>query len=71
MSYLYLKHVIEGRKDGRIEVTGRRGRKRKQLLDDHKEIIGYCKLKEETLNRSMGRNCLGSDCGPDVRQTTE
>jgi hypothetical protein len=29
-----LKHVIEGR----IEMTGRRGRRRKQLLDDLKEI---------------------------------
>ena len=28
-----LKHVIEGKIEGRIEVTGRRGR-RKQLLDD-------------------------------------
>ena len=29
-----LKHVIGGRKEGRIEVAGRRGRKRKQPLDD-------------------------------------
>jgi len=28
-------------------VTVRRGRKRKQLLDDLKETIGYWKLKEE------------------------
>jgi len=26
------KHVIEGNIEGRIEVTGRRGRRRKQLL---------------------------------------
>jgi hypothetical protein len=32
-----LKHVIEGQLEGRIEVTGRRGRRRKQLLDDLKE----------------------------------
>jgi hypothetical protein len=32
-----LKHVIEGKVDGRIEMRGRRGRKRKQLLDDLKE----------------------------------
>ena len=31
-----LKHVIEGKMEGRIEVTGRRGRRRKQLLDDLK-----------------------------------
>jgi hypothetical protein len=31
------KHVIEGKIEGRIEVTGRRGRRRKQLLDYIKE----------------------------------
>jgi hypothetical protein len=31
-----LKHVIEGKLEGRIEMTGRRGRRRKQLLDDLK-----------------------------------
>jgi hypothetical protein len=34
-----LKHVIEGKLEGRIEMTGRRGRRRKQLLDDLKEKI--------------------------------
>ena len=28
-----LKHFIEGKVEGRIEVTGREGRRRKQLLD--------------------------------------
>jgi len=32
-----LKHVVEGKIEGRIEVTGRRGRRRKQLLDDLKD----------------------------------
>jgi hypothetical protein len=32
-----LKHVIEGVLEGRIEIMGRRGRRRKQLLDDLKE----------------------------------
>jgi hypothetical protein len=31
-----LKHVIEGKIEGRIEMTGRRGRRRNQLLDDLK-----------------------------------
>jgi hypothetical protein len=31
---------------GRVEVTGRRGRRRKQLLDGFKEKKGYWKLKE-------------------------
>jgi hypothetical protein len=29
-----LRHVTEGKVEGRIEITGRRGRMRKQLLDD-------------------------------------
>jgi len=33
----FLKHVIEGKTQGRLEVTGRRGRTRQQLLDDLKE----------------------------------
>jgi len=32
------KHVINGKIEGRIEVTGRRGRRRKQLLDYLKDI---------------------------------
>jgi hypothetical protein len=32
-----LKHVIDGELEGRIEMTGRRGRRRKQLMDDLKE----------------------------------
>jgi hypothetical protein len=31
------KHVMEGKIEGRIEVMGRRGRRRKQLLDDLEE----------------------------------
>jgi hypothetical protein len=38
-----LKHVIEGKLDGRIEMIGRWGRRRKQLLDDLKEKRGYWK----------------------------
>jgi hypothetical protein len=30
-----IEHVIEGRMEGMIEVTGRRGRRRKQLLKNH------------------------------------
>jgi len=49
----FLKHVIEGKVGGRIEVTGRRGRRRKQLLDERNEKRGYCKLKEEALDRTV------------------
>jgi hypothetical protein len=36
-----LKHVIEGKIKGRTEVTGRRARRSKQLLDDLQEMRGY------------------------------
>ena len=32
-----LKHGIKGKIEGRIDVAGRRGRRRKQLLDDLKK----------------------------------
>jgi hypothetical protein len=61
-----LKHVIEGKLEGRTEMTGRRGRRRRQLLDDLKEKRRYWKLKEKALDRTLWRGY-----GPVVRQTTE
>jgi hypothetical protein len=52
-------------------MTGRRGRRRKQLLDDLKEKIGYWKLKEEALDRTQWRTRFGRGYGPVVRQTKE
>jgi hypothetical protein len=63
--------VIEGKLEGRIEMTGRRGRRRKQLLDDLKEKKRYWKLKEEALDRTLWRTRFGRGYGPVVRQTTE
>ena len=57
--------------EGRIEVTGRRGRRNKQLLDDFKERRRYWKLKEETLDRTLWRTGFGKGCEPVVRETTE
>jgi len=37
----HLKHVVEGKIEKRTEVTGRRTRRRKQLLDDLQERRGY------------------------------
>ena len=48
-----LKHVTEGKLEGRIDVSGRRGRRGKQLLDDLTERGGYCKMKEEVLGRTV------------------
>jgi len=49
----FLKHVIEGKIDGRIEVTGRRGRRSKLLIDNLKKKMGYCKLKDEAIDRTV------------------
>ena len=52
-------------------MNGRQGRRRKLLLDDLKEKRGYCKLKEEALDRNLCRTRFGRGCGPVVRQTME
>jgi len=48
-----LQGVIEGKVRGGIEVTGRRGRRRRKLLDDLEERRGYCHLQEEALDRTV------------------
>jgi hypothetical protein len=63
----FLKHVIEGKVHERTEVTGRRGRRCKLLLDDPQEKRGYCKLKEETPDRTLWITRFGRDYGPVVR----
>jgi hypothetical protein len=65
-----LKHVIEGKIEGRVEVKGRQGRRRKQLLVALRETTGYLKLKEEAIDRTRWRTRFGKGCGPVVRQTT-
>jgi hypothetical protein len=54
-----LQRVIEGKIKGGIEVIGRRGRRRKKLLDDLKERRGYSHLKEEALYRTIWRARFG------------
>ena len=66
-----LQQVIEGKIKGQIEVTRRRGRRRKKLLDDLEDRRGYCQLKEEVLDRTMWRNRFGRGFGPVVRQITD
>jgi hypothetical protein len=63
--------VIEGKVEGRIEIMGSRGRRRKQLLDDRKEKRIYWKLKEEALDRTPWRTRFGRGYGPVVRQTAK
>jgi hypothetical protein len=62
--------VIEGKLEGRIDVTERQGRRCQQLLDDFKETRGYWKLKEEAVDRILRRTRFGRGYGPVVRQTT-
>ena len=52
-------------------MTGRRGRRLKQLLDDFNERKGYWNLKEEALDRIPWRTGFGSGYGPVVRQAAE
>jgi hypothetical protein len=66
-----LQRVFESKIKGGIEVTGRRGRRRRKLLDDLKETRGYSYLKEEALDRTMWRARFGRGFGPVVRQTTK
>jgi hypothetical protein len=65
------QRVIEGKIKVGIEVTGRRGRRRRKLLDDLKERRGYPHLKEEALDRTMWRARFGRGFGPAVRRTTK
>jgi len=65
-----LKQFIEGKIKGEMEVTRRRGRRRKKLLDELKDRRGYSHLKEDALDRAMWRNRFGRGVGPVVRQNT-
>ena len=66
-----LKQVIEGKKKGEMEVTRRRGRRRRKLVDDLKDRRRYSHLKEEALDRSVWKNRFGGGFEPVVRQNTE
>jgi len=65
------KYVIREKTEGRLEVTGRRGRRLKQLLDELKEKTGYWKWNEVTLDRILWRNRFGRSYGPIARETTK
>ena len=66
-----MKHVTGGKMEGKIEVTARRERRRKQLPDDIKDKIRYCKLKDEAPEDTLWGTRFGSSYGPVVRQTSE
>ena len=52
-------------------MTGRRGRRRRKLLDDLKERRGYCELKQEALEPTVWRAGFGRVFGPVVRHTAK
>jgi hypothetical protein len=56
---------------GEIEVTGRRGRRHRKLLDYLKERRGYSHLKEEALDRTVWRAGFGRGFETVVRQTAK
>jgi len=58
------KHVTE---DRRTQVTGRRGRRRKRLLDDLKNTRRCWKFKEKALDRTIWRTRCRRGYGPVVR----
>ena len=65
-----LKRVFEEKIEGRIEVNGTRGRRRKQLLDDLVEMKWCWKLKAEALRHNMQDTGFGRGCGHVARQST-
>jgi hypothetical protein len=60
-----LKHVTEGK----IGEMGRRGRRRKQLLDGLQEAKRCWKLKVKALGLILWRTHFDRDKGPVVRQS--
>ena len=52
-------------------MTERGERRRKQLLDDFRKKIGYWKLKEEAIDRTLWRTRCVRGYEPVVRQTPE
>ena len=66
-----LQRVIEGKIKGEIEVTGRRGRRHRKLLEDLKERRGYSHLKEEALDGTIWTARFGRGFGPVLRQSTK
>jgi len=66
-----LRHVIERKIEGMIEVTRKRGRGTTQVLNDLKEKRGHWKLKKGGLDGALWRTGFGIGCGSVVRQSRE
>jgi hypothetical protein len=68
---VFLKHVVEGKTEGKRELMGRRGRRHEQLLADLKEKGGYCELKEDVVGLILWRTCFVRGYRPVVRLPNE
>jgi hypothetical protein len=66
-----LQRVIGGKIKGGIEVTERRGKRRRKLLDELKKKRVYSHFKGEALDRPMWRACFGRGFGTVVKETTK
>jgi hypothetical protein len=67
----FYNRLLKERLKGGIEVTGRRGSRRRKLLDYIKGTRGHLHLKEESLDRTIWTVRFGRDFGHFVRQTTK
>jgi len=56
-----IKHIIEGKVEGRVKVTGRLGRRRKELLDDLKEKVYIGNWKRKYYFTLSGEHALEDD----------
>jgi len=65
-----LKQAVDGKVGRKIRSDGKRGRRRKQILDDLKETRGYRKLKVEALDRTLWRTRFARGYRSVVRQIT-
>jgi hypothetical protein len=61
-----LRRVIEGKIQGKTEVTVRQGKRRRKLLDGFTDRRGYSLLKEEILDRTIWKARFGRGFGPVV-----
>jgi hypothetical protein len=66
-----LKHIIEEKEEGSIQVKEKGVTRCMQLLDDPKEMKGYKKLNQEAQDRTLWITCFGGRYGPATRHTTE
>ena len=52
-------------------MTGRQGRRHKEILNDHQEMRVYLKLTEEALDHILWRTGFGRGYGPAIRLWNE